>query len=100
MQEALTNVLRHAQATQVEVSVRVEAGDLWLAVRDNGCGRLSAFQSHGHFGLQGMRERAQALSGSFELLQGEPGGIEIQVRLPYFKQETLKWTRNLGQWFK
>jgi two-component system sensor histidine kinase UhpB len=87
VQEALTNVLRHAKATRVEVIVRVDAVDLWLTVRDNGCGQLSHFQSGGHYGLPGMRERAQTLNGSFELLQCEPGGIEIQVRLPYVKQE-------------
>lgn len=82
VQEALTNTLRHAQASQVEVSVRVEAAALWLAVRDNGCGRLSHIQDRGHYGLSGMRERAQALNGSFQLLQCAPSGIEIQVRLP------------------
>jgi two-component system sensor histidine kinase UhpB len=82
VQEAITNVLRHAKATQVEVHLRQEAGHLWLAVRDNGCGQVSQFQSSGHYGLSGMRERAQSLNGSFELLQCKPRGIEIQVRLP------------------
>jgi two-component system sensor histidine kinase UhpB len=87
VQEALTNVLRHAQASLLEVSVTVAADELQLEVRDNGCGRISQFQSSGHFGLSGMRERVQALNGSFKLRQREPGGIEIQVRLPYLKQQ-------------
>ncbi len=87
VQEALTNVLRHAQASRVGVNITVSADDLLLDMRDNGCGRISAFQSKGHYGLSGMRERVQALNGSFELLQCEPGGIAIQVRLPFTKQQ-------------
>jgi signal transduction histidine kinase len=87
VQEALTNVLRHAQASQVEVSVHMDAHDLWLSVRDNGCGQISQFQSSGHYGLSGMRERAQTLNGSFELMQCKPHGIEIQVRLPTMQHQ-------------
>ena len=86
VQEALTNILRHAKASQVDVTVRVDAGELWLSVRDNGCGLISQFQSIGHYGLSGMRDRAQTLNGNFQLLQRVPSGIEIQVRLPYVKQ--------------
>jgi two-component system sensor histidine kinase UhpB len=85
VQEALTNVLRHAQASRVEVSVTQTAEALQLAVRDNGCGQISQFQSSGHFGVSGMRERVQALHGDFQLLQRTPRGIEIQVRLPVSK---------------
>ncbi len=87
VQEAITNVLRHAQASRLEIRVTVAADELLLEVRDNGCGRISQFQSSGHFGVSGMRERVQALNGRFNLLQREPGGIEIQVRLPFSKQQ-------------
>ena len=87
VQEALTNVLRHAQASLLEVSVTVTADELLLEVRDNGCGQISQFQSSGHFGVSGMRERVQALNGRFDLLQREPRGIEIQVHLPFSKQQ-------------
>ena len=87
VQEALTNALRHAQASRVDVSVVLAADSLQLEVRDNGCGRISAFQSNGHYGLSGMRERVQALGGSFALLQCEPGGIAIQVCLPFSTQQ-------------
>jgi two-component system sensor histidine kinase UhpB len=87
VQEALTNVLRHAQASRLEVSVTVTEDALQLEVRDNGRGQISQFQSSGHFGVSGMRERVQALNGSFNLLQREPSGIEIQVRLPFLKQQ-------------
>ena len=87
VQEALTNALRHAQASRVDVSVVLAADSLQLEVRDNGCGRVSAFQSNGHYGLSGMRERVQALGGSFALLQGEPSGVAIQVCLPFSTQQ-------------
>ena len=85
VQEALTNVLRHARASRVEVGVTVLADYLQLTVCDNGCGQVSQFQSNAHFGLSGMRERVQALNGSFQLLQCVPSGIQIQVRLPFPK---------------
>jgi nitrate/nitrite-specific signal transduction histidine kinase len=56
-------------------------------VRDNGSGRIDEFQRKGHFGLHGMRERVQALSGKFQLLQCEPSGVEILVDLPFSKQQ-------------
>jgi two-component system sensor histidine kinase UhpB len=87
VQEALTNALRHAKASQIEVRVTLDASALCLAVRDNGCGQISLFSSNGHYGLSGMRERVQTLHGSFQLLQCEPHGIEVQVRLPYMKQQ-------------
>jgi two-component system sensor histidine kinase UhpB len=87
VQEALTNALRHAQASRVAVCVLAEEHHLQLSVRDNGCGRISQFQSSGHYGLSGMRERVQALGGSFQLLQCEPSGIEIKVLLPFSKPQ-------------
>jgi two-component system sensor histidine kinase UhpB len=87
VQEALTNVLRHAQASRVEVSVEQSGASLQLRVRDNGIGQISQFPSHGHYGLSGMRERVQALEGRFAMRQCEPSGIEIQVLLPFLKQQ-------------
>jgi two-component system sensor histidine kinase UhpB len=87
VQEALTNVLRHAKATRLEISLAVDGPTLQLLVRDNGCGQISQFQSHGHYGLSGMRERVQALDGSFALRQCAPSGIEIQVCLPFSNEQ-------------
>ena len=44
------------------------------------------FQTQGHYGLSGMRERAQALGGSFALHQVEPSGVRIEVSLPLTKK--------------
>jgi len=87
VQEAITNVLRHAKASRLDVSVLVSADALHLVVRDNGGGRVNQLQSSGHFGVSGMRERVEALNGRFTLMQHEPSGIELQVHLPFLKQQ-------------
>ena len=82
VQEAVNNALRHAQASCIDVSVAATDTHLQLDVVDNGHGRLELLQATDHFGVLGMRERAQALGGSFELKQVEPSGVRICVRLP------------------
>ena len=58
---------------------------LQLEVRDNGGGQIEQFQTHGHYGLSGMRERVQALEGSFQLRQLEPAGVGSVVNFPLMK---------------
>jgi signal transduction histidine kinase len=83
VQEGLANVLKHAKATSVLVSL--ELAPPWLLVRleDDGIGipveRLRALQSHG---LAAMRQRARALGGLWEVLRLPAGGTRIEVRLP------------------
>jgi len=83
IQEALTNVTRHARATRVDVSVRRAGTAIILGVADNGIGfapdSLSGLRS---LGLVGMRERAVACGGVL-LVQGKPGeGTSIVVTIP------------------
>jgi two-component system sensor histidine kinase UhpB len=85
VQEAVNNALRHANANRIEVCVSVSAQFLQLVVRDNGGGQISQFQTNGHYGLSGMRERVEALDGSFQLMQLEPAGVGILVSLPFIK---------------
>ena len=82
VQEAVNNALRHAQASRIDVDVQASADVLQLEVTDNGSGRVDHFQTHGHFGLLGMRERAQALHGSFDVDQMAPLGVRVRVTLP------------------
>ncbi|MGD0361150.1 MAG: PAS domain S-box protein [Bryobacteraceae bacterium] len=82
-QEALTNIARHAGATEVRVALCQEGGYLSLTVRDNGRGidaeRLSA---SGALGILGMRERAILLKGAFRIASHPDGGTMVSVRIP------------------
>lgn len=82
-QEILTNVARHAQATQIEVSVEENASFLTLRVQDNGRGITeSEIHSPKSIGLLGIRERARLQAGEVHF-QGTPGqGTTVTVRLP------------------
>src|SRR6266478_4849101 len=83
VQEALTNILKHAQARNVEISVESRHQSLIVRVRDDGVGlppeRLQALRSHG---LAAMRHRAVGLGGQWHVLRTTGGGTEIEVRLP------------------
>jgi len=90
VQEAVTNVLRHAGASSASIRVARENERLSIAVLDDGCGlsgaRAQACARAGHLGLVGMRERARALGGELSVSSppssGEPTGTRIDVLLP------------------
>jgi len=88
VQESLTNVLRHARATQVDIILRQDVDQLVLKVRDNGCGiRPETLSNPLSIGLTGMRERALLLGGHCEI-RSEPGeGATVDVRLPLPRSE-------------
>jgi PAS domain S-box-containing protein len=82
-QETLTNIARHANATQVDVRLAQENGDLWLEVPDNGQGITNEQLSGGKsLGILGMRERASLLGGELTI-SGIPGkGTTVSARIP------------------
>jgi PAS domain S-box-containing protein len=83
VQEALTNVARHAHATDVGIEMRQEGGELVLTVRDNGVGFSDrSLQHDGRYGLLGIRERAYMLGGRLEVDNPPGGGGRLTVRLP------------------
>jgi len=88
LQEALTNIQRHAQATKVLIAARQESGEFILTVKDNGRGitevEKSAPQS---LGLLGMRERAHLVGGEIYIENAEDEGTEITVRIPLSDRE-------------
>jgi PAS domain S-box-containing protein len=83
MQECLTNIIRHAGADRVDVSLRVSGRNLILTVRDNGCGIDPDKLANPHsLGLIGMRERACALGGEV-IYRSMPGkGTNVRVTIP------------------
>jgi signal transduction histidine kinase len=82
VQEAVNNALRHAHASRIDVKVHATIDFLQLEVLDNGNGVLENFLAPGHYGVLGIKERAQALDGVFELENVEPTGIRIGLKLP------------------
>ncbi len=87
-QETLTNVARHAKATEVIVRLAEENGSLVLEIHDNGVGIREEKVSTGKsLGILGMRERALKLGGEFTI-QGVPGGTTVRVRIPHVEPQT------------
>jgi signal transduction histidine kinase/streptogramin lyase len=84
-QEAVTNVLKHAGARNIWIKLHTEARKLYLRIVDNGHGfeQQDAFSSvGGHFGLIGMRERAERLGGELHLASHPGEGTEVEVTVP------------------
>lgn len=83
IQEALTNIARHADATHVTVSVYRLNGELLVTIRDDGRG-ISApdLEKSGSLGLVGMRERVWNLQGEIVVASDEPPGTRIDIVLP------------------
>jgi signal transduction histidine kinase len=82
-QETLTNIMRHARATRVDVTLNEEARCLVLMVRDNGRGITEAeIASTKSIGLLGMRERAALLGGALTITGTPKKGTVISVRIP------------------
>jgi len=78
-QEALTNVLRHAGATEAFVGCKRRDGQLVLVISDNGCGLPAAVSERG---LRAMRDRAMVIDAQLEVGPGPRRGTEIVLRVP------------------
>jgi PAS domain S-box-containing protein len=89
LQEALTNIARHADATRVEVALREEKGRFEMSVHDDGKGvQAEPFARGKSFGLIGIRERVRDFGGEFCVGQAPAGGTCIRIRIPTVNQET------------
>lgn len=80
VQEALTNVVKHAQANEVKLSVRHEDGEVKIEVADDGVGFSPASRSEG-FGLVGMRERVRLAEGGLSITSTPGSGTIVRARL-------------------
>jgi signal transduction histidine kinase len=91
-EEALNNVARHANATEVWVSLRESGNALHLNVRDNGVGFVAGDDADGNpeknLGLFGMAERIRQVGGRLEIKSKPGGGTEILAALPILEDST------------
>jgi signal transduction histidine kinase len=82
-EQAITNVMRHAQATQVDIRLEKENAELLLTIQDNGLGITEAEKSDRlSLGLLGMRERANLIGGRVHIANSEGKGTVVTLRIP------------------
>jgi signal transduction histidine kinase len=87
-QEALTNIARHSEATEVSVSLETLDEHILLTVQDNGLGLdLELQEARNSLGLSGMRARARQCGGILQLESAEPRGLRVKVSVPLRKSE-------------
>jgi signal transduction histidine kinase len=84
--EALLNALRHAGPTRIDLDLHYSRGSLEMKITDNGCGFAPVAPSEGgggkHYGLIGMRERAESLGGSLCVTSDSRRGTVIGLKIP------------------
>jgi len=85
VQESLNNAFKYAKATEINIGLTKSAtGELQLTIQDNGIGMdVDSVDQATHFGLLGMRERAQALNGTFNIISAPTQGTVINITVPY-----------------
>jgi signal transduction histidine kinase len=103
--EALVNAFRHSRASNIEVELEYAAKELRVLVRDNGCGidpKVLQLGREGHWGLSGMRERAERIGAKFKILSSPTNGTEVDLRVPsrlafesHPSNPALKWFTRL-----
>ena len=84
-QEAVANAIRHSGASRIWLDLRYHPNELVLRVCDNGCGFQATdptLPAKGHFGLQGMRERADQIGGTLNVESSPENGTTVTLRVP------------------
>ena len=82
-QEALTNIVRHAQASEVEVRLRLTPSDFSMIVSDDGVGmEVSGPHNVNSFGLMGVKERVRGFNGELTVCAGDKGGACLDILIP------------------
>ena len=98
VQEALTNVARHAQANKVNVSLSKKNGNLIVTIVDDGKGiSLNQIHSSYSYGLLGMKERALAFGGEFNIKRGRRGGTAVIFSVPVTRSGAGSVEENTGR---
>ncbi|MFX3618157.1 MAG: sensor histidine kinase [Sporolactobacillus sp.] len=86
-QEALSNALRHSEATSVKISLTEKDQAVVLSIFDNGCGFDPKVDKIASYGLKTMRERAEEIGGHFLLTTHKGDGTSIHIRVPIQRRE-------------
>lgn len=83
--EALVNAFFHSGAKRIELELEYSDSELYVRIRDNGCGidpQMLEKGRDGHWGLAGMRERASRIGGVLKILSSPAAGTEVQLSIP------------------
>jgi two-component system, NarL family, nitrate/nitrite sensor histidine kinase NarX len=90
VQEALSNVRKHAHGSMVRISMREWDGDLILELQDDGQGfSPEDIPGLSQYGLRGMRERAELIGADFQIISQPNQGTTVKIRLPYPLEESM-----------
>jgi NarL family two-component system sensor histidine kinase LiaS len=81
-QEAISNAMRHAEPTAIDLSLRLDRTNLILKVTDNGCGMANTRRIRVGFGFANMRARVKSLNGSLNIRSARDRGTSIVVTVP------------------
>lgn len=88
LQESLSNIVRHAHASLVQVDLRAAGQDVCMAITDNGIGLQAGAAKPGSFGLIGIEERIRMLGGTFSMTSTPGQGTTIRVTVPVGEQDS------------
>jgi signal transduction histidine kinase/ligand-binding sensor domain-containing protein len=100
--EALVNAFRHARASTVEVELEYSTNQFRILVRDNGCGidpHVLQSGREGHFGLPGMRERAERIGARLRVWSRTEAGTEVELTVPSHVAFLLQSSNRGQKWF-
>lgn len=102
VKEGLLNIAHHAQASEVEIAVDYASRHLAVRLRDDGVGIpedvLEQGRKAGHFGLVGMRERAERIGGTLNIISVRGDGVELTLLLPGKLAYGERHARKAGWW--
>jgi signal transduction histidine kinase len=99
--EALMNAFRHSHGNDIEVELEYAASHLRVLVRDNGCGidpLIVRSGRDGHWGLSGMRERAERIGARFRVLSSASAGTEVEMSIPAHIAYEFPTSARRGGW--
>jgi signal transduction histidine kinase len=104
--EAVVNAFRHSRARGIQVELKYGSGQLQILVRDDGCGidpQVLHSGREGHWGLSGMRERAERIGAGLKLWSRSVGGTEVELSVPSdvaFRPYSPSGLGRVGTWHR